>query len=106
MKKHISIFIELHFPIQRKLNKVKQHIHLNLMELLNKRDAVFPWEAAFVLKIKTTEALQLLSELVEQGKAEQFTVESTVKECTGMGCIGCDCTNSYVKKEIKYRKLS
>ena len=75
----------------------------SLQNLLKKRDAVFPWEAAFSLKIKTTEALRLLSELVNLGEAEQFTVETTVKECTGMGCIGCDCTNSYVKKEIKYR---
>jgi len=78
----------------------------SLLYLLENRDAVFPWEAAFTLKIKTTEALKLLSELVEQGKAEQFTVESTVKECTGMGCTGCDCTNSYVKKEIKFRRTS
>ena len=77
----------------------------SLRDLLEKRDAVFPWEAAFALKIKTTEAIELLSELVDQGKAEQFTVESTVKECTGMGCIGCDCTNSYVRREIKYRKI-
>ena len=78
----------------------------SIMDLLEKRDSLFPWEAAFTLKIKTTEALQLLSELVEQGKAEQFTVKSTVKECTGMGCIGCDCTNTYIKKETRYRKLS
>ncbi len=77
----------------------------SLRELLTKRDAVFPWEAAFSLKIKTTEALELLSEMVNQGEAEKFTVENTVKECTGMGCIGCDCTNNYVKKEIKYRKI-
>ena len=77
----------------------------SLQDLLEKRDAVFPWEAAFSLKIKTSEALGLLSELVNLGKAEKFTVESTVKECTGMGCIGCDCTNSFVKKEIKYRKI-
>ena len=77
-----------------------------MMELLEKRDAVFPWETAFALKIKTTEAMEMLTELVNQGKAEQFTVESTVKECTGMGCVGCDCTNSYVKKEIKYRLVN
>ena len=78
----------------------------SLRDLLEKRNAVFPWEAAFALKIKTTEAIELLSKLVDHGKAEQFTVENTVKECTGMGCIGCDCTNSYVKKEIKYRRLT
>ena len=79
---------------------------LGLIEdLLKKRDDVSPWEAAFALKIKTPEAIKLLSELANQGKAEQITVESTVKECTGRGCVGCDCTNSYVKKEIKYRKI-
>ena len=77
----------------------------SLRDLLKKRDAVFPWETAYTLKIKTTEALQLLSELVNLGEAEQFSVETTVKECTGMGCVGCDCTNSYVKKEIKYRGI-
>ena len=77
----------------------------SMIDLLTKRDAVFPWEAAFSLKIKTSEAIELLSELVNQRKAEQFTVESTVKECTEMGCVGCDCTNSYVKKEIKYRRI-
>ncbi len=39
-----------------------------IMDLLKERDAVFPWEAAFTLKIKTTEATQLLSELVEQAE--------------------------------------
>jgi len=76
-----------------------------ITDLLEKRGAAFPWEVAFALKIKTTEAIELLSELVNQGKAEQITVENTIKECTGMGCVGCDCTNSYVKKEIKYRKI-
>ena len=85
---------------------MEKEIPSDLMELLNKRDAVFPWEAAFSLKITTTEALHFLTRLVEQGKAEQFTVESTVKECTGMGCIGCDCTSSYVKREIKFRRTS
>lgn len=89
----------------QKKNTVETLHATSLLELLKNRDAVFPWEAAFALKIKTTEALQLLSELVEQGKAEKFTVENTVKECTGMGCVGCDCTNSYVKKEIKYQKI-
>ena len=84
---------------------VKTQSIASLQDLLEKREAVFPWEAAFALKIKTTEAIELLSELVDQGKAEQFTVESTVKECTGMGCIGCDCTNSYVREEIKYRRI-
>ena len=78
----------------------------HVLNLLKERDAVFPWEAAFALKIKTTEAVELLSELVEDGKAEQITVESRVKECTGRGCTGCDCTNSYVRKEIKYRRLT
>ncbi|MCK5153096.1 MAG: hypothetical protein KAQ93_01955 [Spirochaetales bacterium] len=84
---------------------VETHGRASLRDLLKKRDAVFPWEAAFALKIKTTEALQLLSELVNLGEAEQFSVETTVKECTGMGCVGCDCTNSYIKKEIKYRSI-
>jgi len=76
-----------------------------ITDLLEKRDSVFPWEAAFALKIKTTEAMEMLTELVIQGKVEQITVENTIKECTGMGCVGCDCTNSYIKKEIKYRKI-
>jgi len=77
-----------------------------MMELLEKRDSVFLWEAAFALKIKTNQAKELLTLLVKEGKAEQFNIESTVKECTGMGCVGCDCTNSYVKKEIKYRLVN
>ncbi|MCF6335938.1 MAG: hypothetical protein L3J12_09370 [Spirochaetales bacterium] len=77
----------------------------SLLDLLKKRGAIFPWEAAFALKIKTTEALELLSQLEKQRKAEKFTVESRNKECTGMGCVGCDCTNTYIKKEIKYRGI-
>lgn len=77
----------------------------SMMDLLEKRDAVFPWEAAFTLKIKTSEAKELLENLVNEEKAEKYNVESTVKECTGMGCVGCDCTNSYVRQEVKYRKI-
>ncbi|MCK5198381.1 MAG: hypothetical protein KAR21_08525 [Spirochaetales bacterium] len=29
----------------------------SIMDLLKKRDPLFPWEAAFALKIKTSEAL-------------------------------------------------
>jgi hypothetical protein len=72
-------------------------------DLLTKSESLFPWELAYSLKIKTSEALLILSDLVDQGKAEQLSVEKVIKECTGMSCIGCDCTNSYIKKEIKYR---
>jgi hypothetical protein len=75
----------------------------SMIDLLEEREKIFPWEAAFSLKIKTSEALEILSVLVDQGKVAALTVKSTVKECTGFGCINCDCTNSYEKNETKYR---
>ncbi len=77
----------------------------SMLDLLKKRNTIFPWEAAFTLRIKTTEAMELLSLLEKQRKAEKFTVENKVKECTGLGCTGCDCTNNFIKKEIKYRAV-
>lgn len=43
-----------------------------MMDLLETRDNVFPWETAFDLKIKTSVASDLLKELAASGKAIQF----------------------------------